>query len=98
MAQGPKVFAIGLSVLAGDGVALPVAVVAAVATVVPVVIAMVGPVNVATAMATASFSGWESTWPPTCPDNPESKPMYFCLAQEACVGHQLSGHKQVPAR
>ena len=55
MTRGPNVFAISISMQAGNGVALPVAVMAAVAAVAPVVIAMTGPtVNTAAAMTTAT--------------------------------------------
>ena len=56
MARGPKVFAISISMEAGDEVPLPVAVMAAVAAVVPVVVAMTKQtVNMAAAMVTATF-------------------------------------------
>ena len=76
MARGPEVFAINISMRAGDGVALPVAVTAAVAAMVPTVAAMTGQtVNVASAMVTATcLVWWEPTWPPTCLGSPESKP------------------------
>jgi len=66
MARGPMLLAISISMQAGGGVALPVAVMAAVAAVVPVVVAMTKQtVNMAAAMVTATFVGWESPWPPT---------------------------------
>ena len=61
---------------AGDGVALPGAVIAAVAAVVPVVVATTEQtVNMAGAMVTVTFKKTKmvgSTWPPTCRRSPES--------------------------
>jgi len=53
MPRGPKVFAVSINMQVGNGVALPVAVMAAVASVVPVAVATTGQtVNMAAAMVT----------------------------------------------
>ena len=97
MARWPKVFAISISMQAGDGVALPVAVMAAVATVVPVVVAMTNQtVNVAAAMVTMTLYGGVSM-ATRMPAQSGVQPWGVPLAQEACIGHQMSGHNQAPA-
>ena len=82
---------------AGNGVALPVAVMAAVAAVVPVVVATTKQtVNMAAAMVTVTFFLWWDQRGRPHAGTAQSPARGIPLAQEACVRHQVSGHSQAP--
>ena len=98
MARGPNVFAISISMKAGDGVALPAAVMAAVAAVVPAVVVMAKQtVNMAAAMVTVIFKWWDQHGHPHA-GTVQSPARGIPLAQEACVRHQARCPSQAPAR
>ena len=96
MARGPKAFAISISMQAGDGVALPVALMAAVAAVVPVVVATTKQtVNMAAAMVTVTWLWWGEHGHPHA-GKVQSPTKGIPLAQESCVRHRVSGYNKAP--
>ena len=99
MARGPKVFAISISMKAGDGVALPVAAKAAVATVVPVIVCN----DEANSQRGSSNGDSDFLYGTIKSGHPhagtvQSPTKGIPLAHVSCVVHQVSGHNQAPAK